>query len=704
MAARLDSAVRAAAAGLGACGAAALALPWWTAPPPVLLVPGVPVQAAEVRRGAEVVGLPGSVLLAVLAVAAVGAVAFAPSRVARPVLAAAGAGVAATGIAVLVGWGVTGAPGAWLAAAAGLLALAGAAGRPVLPWLAAAAVAATALAVVTADPAAQHDGPWIRLAAGTGRPVLVGGATAIASDTAVVVLDAHGHTRDLARPDVPGEILGLAGDRVARRIAADRLRVTSLRAADPVDLEIYAIAAVGPVGPDGTLWLRADGDPPGAVRVFDPGVYQGRQRLAATYLPVLSIGFPPGTVPVDPARSVPLADGGLRIVDRDGGPRLERIQPTPAAATVDVLAGGSDPACGLTGAARDAYLAGATTPPAPAPDGGIWLATADRLVRVDPAGTMRATAPPPGPVTAMIATPAGDVDVIVAGERAGLWRLPTAATTLVDLPPTPACTPHPPRAGPPVAFVPVGATGPEVGTALAVTGRWASQAHGDLAGVSGATRVPLGRRDGPLPVPVVPDGSGGVWWTERAGRGHVVAVHARPGAATERFPAVAAPDDAAPVPDLGGRAPLLASTTGLAAAAPGAAVPPVTGPVTGGVVRADGRGWFLADGRLVATAGSAVLGTLVDAGDRRSEPAPAAVQLARGVPPAQLALTGAHLALDASGRPVVVCSDGVVLRADPVTGAVTAIAQDPLLVAPTTVEGGIVQNTDGTLQRVDLPD
>jgi hypothetical protein len=45
----------------------------------------------------------------------------------------------------------------------------------------------------------------------------------------------------------------------------------------------------------------------------------------------------------------------------------------------------------------------------------------------------------------------------------------------------------------------------------------------------------------------------------------------------------------------------------------------------------------------------------------------------------------------------------VVLRADPGTGAVAAIAQDPLLVAPTTVEGGIVQNTDGTLQRVDLP-
>jgi hypothetical protein len=125
--------------------------------------------------------------------------------------------------------------------------------------------------------------------------------------------------------------------------------------------------------------------------------------------------------------------------------------------------------------------------------------------------------------------------------------------------------------------------------------------------------------------------------------------------------------------------------------------------VTGGVVRADGRGWFLADGRLVATDGATLLGILVDAGERRGDPVPAAVQLARGVAPGRLALTGARIALDATARPVVVCADGVVLRADPGTGAVTAIAQDPLLVAPTTVEGGIVQNTDGTLQRVDLP-
>ncbi len=719
MAARLDSAVRAAAAGLGLCGAATLALPWWTATPPVLLVPGTPAQAADAWRGAQAVGLTGTLLIGALAVAALVAVVLAPARTARPVLAASGAALAAAGIGVLIGWGATAAPGAWLATAAGVVVLGCVVGPPRLPVLVAAAVAATTVAALpVVERVGGRAGAWVRLApsaagppragaiavpAGPARLVIVAGATAVATDTAIVGLDGHGHARVLARPDVPGEILGVAGDRVVRRIAADRLRVTSLRADDPVDLEIYAVTAAGPVGPDGSLWVRADGDPPGAVRVFTPETYEGPQRLAATYLPVLSIGFPPGTVPVDPAAVVPLRAGGVRIVDRDGGPRLERIVPTPAAATVAELAGGSDPACGLTRAARDAYLAGATTAPAPAPEGGVWLATADRLLRVDPDGTLRMAADPlPGPVTALLATADGAIDALVVD--AGLWRLPAAATTLVDLPPTPPCTPHPPRVGPPVTFAPVGTTGPErAGTPLAVTGRWASQVRADVAAVIGAERTPLGQRDDQRPAPVVPDGSGGVWWLEQAGPRHRIAVHARPGAAAQRFAEVPAPDGAVPVPDLGGRAPLLTSASGLAPSVPGAVVPPVPGPVTGGVVRADGRGWFLADGRLVATDGATVLGTLVDAGDRRGDPAPAAVQLARGVTPDRLALTGARIALDASERPVVVCRDGVVLRSDPDTGAVAAIAQDPLLVAPTTVEGGIVQNTDGTLQRVDLP-
>lgn len=715
MAARLGSAVLATAAGLGACGAATTALPWWTAAPPVLLVPGVPAQAADRWRGAEAVGPLGTGFLVLLALAGIVAVAVAPRRIAGPLVAAAGAAIATAGACVLLGWGATAAPGAWLAVATGLLTVLGALGRPVLAVVGAVVLAAAAVvAVPGSGPAGERSGAWVRLApfaagpplsgaatlpAGPARLVTIGGTTALATADAIVALDEHGRSRIRARTDVPGEILGVAGDRVARRTAADRLRVTSLRADDPVDLEIVAVAAVGPVGPGGSLWLRADGDPPGAIRILRLDGYQGRQRLAATFLPVLSIGFPPGTLPVDPAAAVPLASGGLRIVDR----RLERITPTPASAAVEVVVGGADPACGLTRTARDARLDGPVAAPAPAPDGGIWLAAGPRLLRVDPDGTLAATADPlPGPVTSLVVNATGDVDATVSGGAAvaGWWRLPAAAAVPGELPPTPPCVPDPPRVGPPVTFVPVGTTGAERGgIPLAVTGRWASQVRGRVQAVTGADRVSLGERSEPVSGPLVPDGSGGVWWLERgAAPGGRILVHGRPAAAPERSTEITAPADAALVPDLGGRPPLLATADGLVGAGPA-----LHGPVTGGVVRADGRGWFLADGRLVATAGATALGPVVDAGDRRTDPAPAAVQLARGVAPAALALPGAHVALDPAGTPVVVSADGVVLRVDPATGAVAVIAQDPLLVAPTAVEGGIVQNTDGTLQRVDLP-
>ncbi|WP_281690302.1 hypothetical protein [Pseudonocardia thermophila] len=720
MPARLDSAVRATAAGLGLCGAAALALPWWTAEAPVLLAPGAPVLAVDVWRGAAVLGLAATVLVAALAVGAALAVLFAPVLPARLALGAAGAGLVAAGAVVLAGWGPTSAPGAWLTAAAGVLVLAGASGRPLLPVLLAAAVAAALVVAVPGPLAAPgRSGAWTRLAAvspepprsgpaappdGPARLGTVAGGTAVATGTAIIRIDDSGLAQVVARTDVTGEILGIAGDRVAQRVAADRVRVTSLRAGDPVDLEIHAVTAAGPVGPDGALWLRAAGDPPATVRLLDLRLHHGRQQIPATYLPVLVIGFPPGAAPLRLEETVPLGQTGLRIVGRPSGARLERIEPTPTAARVDLLAGGADPTCGLTRTARDAHLEGATAPPVPAPDGGTWLATATRLVRVAPDGTLQVAADPlPGPVTALHVTPAGDVDVLVAGPAAGLWRLPAAATTLLDPPPTPTCVPHPPRAGPPIAFVPVGTTGAERhGTPLSVTGAWVSRARSEVALVSGGTRVVLGRRDDPEPGPVVPDGSGGVWWLERVAAGQGALVHARPGSPPERFPPVPVGEDTLLVPDLGGRAPLLASASGLAGAVPDAVARALTGPVTAGVVRADGRGWFLADGRLVTTDGTTGT-TVVDAGDRRADPTPAAVQLARGVPPSELALPGAHLVLDGAGRPVVVCADGVVLRADPATGAVVVIAHDELLVAPTTVEGGVVQNTDGTLQRVDLP-
>jgi hypothetical protein len=71
------------------------------------------------------------------------------------------------------------------------------------------------------------------------------------------------------------------------------------------------------------------------------------------------------------------------------------------------------------------------------------------------------------------------------------------------------------------------------------------------------------------------------------------------------------------------------------------------------------------------------------------------------VPPTRLALPRAHAGLDARGRAVVV-TDGVVLAVDD-AGTVTPVAQDPRLDAPFTAAGGLVQDDDGTLSRVDLP-
>ncbi len=80
-------------------------------------------------------------------------------------------------------------------------------------------------------------------------------------------------------------------------------------------------------------------------------------------------------------------------------------------------------------------------------------------------------------------------------------------------------------------------------------------------------------------------------------------------------------------------------------------MPVVGGRVAGGVVRADGRGWLLADGGLVALDGDHVLGAVIDPGDRRADTTPVAVQLANGVAPAALALPRATVALDGAGRP-----------------------------------------------------
>ena len=113
-------------AGLAAVAAAALLLPWWRAGAGPVLLGGRPLRAlpADSWTGVEVAG-GRALVVAGLAVVAV--VAGAPPRAktgGRACVVAAGAAAAACGVAALVGWGPTGAPGAWVAAAAGVAAVA----------------------------------------------------------------------------------------------------------------------------------------------------------------------------------------------------------------------------------------------------------------------------------------------------------------------------------------------------------------------------------------------------------------------------------------------------------------------------------------------------------------------------------------------------------------------------------------------------
>ncbi len=727
-----------AAAGLAALGVACVILPWWRAAvPPVLLVDGPPQPlAADTWTGVELLGAPLTIGLAVLALAAAvgqagwraaGATSH-PSgpprtppvgcevirRGARCAVAAlVGAATAAGAGRVLATWGPSAAPGAWVAAALGVAAVLVAVGpRPVWATLAAALVGALVTGIPRTADTAAADGPFVRLADLADTDELRSGATAlpIASGLRLTVIDgapaavtddgiataAHGRVDVLARVPADarvrhaGGILGVAGGRVARFAAPGMLLVTGLRAGDPTAVRVMGVAEASPVGSDGTVWLRGYGEPTATVRSLDLAAYDGATTLDVTVLPVVTIDAPVGAAPLTAPDLLPVPGGALRRT----ASRLERVTAAPGRTVVTPVAGGLDPACGLTAVARSAAL-GAPGPFAPAADGGAWVAADGRLVHVGADGVLRAVrAPLPGPAIALGTSPDGTL--LVATRQGALWALPPTAP-LEDLPPTPSdCVPDPPPAGPPVALVPIANTGTDrLGVPLGVDGRWASGTRdGQITAVSadGRIRTPLGtRQDGTLG-PVWPDGSGGVWWLEGT-----TPVHARPGGPETRLPPEALPAGGLTlVPDLGGGPPLVATSTG-AYRLDGTRV--ADGPVTGGVVRPDGRGWLLVDGRVLALSDGRVLGPVID-GDGPAAPVP--VQLARNVPPARLTLGDAALGLDAQGRAVVL-ADGVVL-AITADGAVRPVAQDSRLTTPIVVEGGLAQyGDDGALLRVDLP-
>lgn len=456
-------------AGLDLVAVAALLLPWWRAGhTPALLVagPSLPLRP-DTWAGWEITGgVSAAVLLALVAATALAAVALRGRRpvVVRALVVATGVVAATFGVSALVSWGVTAAPGAWVATVAG--AGAGAvAGRPMSRVGASAAllVAVAASLLPGAPPRLRAEersaGPFVQLAEAeapvlrSGAPglrtsppdtrlVVVAGEPAVAAADGLARLDEDGRTEVLARVpqrDRHGVVLGVAGDRVARWVSADAIAVTGLRPGDPLAVVVDRVAPgrAGPVGADGSLWLRAAGDPPGTVRRLDLAAYRGAQFLAATALPVVLSAAPD----LDVRELLPVSGGALRTGADARGGHVERIAAGPGAMVRTVLAGGAIPACGLTRTARGTHLP-AVGPLTVDAEGAVWFPVAGRpgepgtLVRLAPDGLLAAVPHPlPGPVRTLAAAD-GAIDMIVAG--AGWWRLPDAPAELAELPPTPA--------------------------------------------------------------------------------------------------------------------------------------------------------------------------------------------------------------------------------------------------------------------------
>jgi hypothetical protein len=705
--------------GFAAAAALLLPLPWWTAPraPVVLVGTGPPARGeAAGQAGWELAGPVSTTLLVALVVAAAVLLAVRRSGAARVVLVLAGATGVAVGAGVLVGRGAS------LPAAAAAVCGAGAAVLAALglPAILAVALLAAVVPVLPGGPVngAAPDtggaaGPFVRVArldAAGAVAVVVDGRPGVVTADGLAVLDAAGRAEVLATtPDGPPErasIIGVAGGRVVRWSAADAVTVTALDERDPVAVTVHGVSAASHLGADGTLWVRATSDPPGAARLLDLAQRDGEQTADATYLPVFAIHGPTASAAVDVATLLPVGAGAIRTVPQEAGQRLERLSGDASGrTTVTLLAGGLDGTCGLTRSGPASFL------PQPGPlaadgEGGVWFVTGPapdgRLARLGPDGVLRAVAAPlPGAASSMVVTPGGE-PVLVLADAAGpaLWRLPDPAAALTDLPaPAPGCTAAPAPLAPPVALVPVGRTGRDpLGVPLSADGRWASAGPGgEIAVVApGGARTPVGVRADGGAGPVWPDGSGGVWWVEAPG----APVHGT-AAGTERFPPVSQ-EGSALVPDLGGRPPLLVTATGALRVGSRSPVPVVGGRIAGGVVRADGRGWLLADGGLVALDGDRMLGAVIDPGDRQADTTPVAVQLAKGVAPAALALPRATVALDGAGRAVVVADDVVLAVGD--DGSVSVVAQDRRLVGLPVfaAEGGLVAHDRGDLLRMDL--
>ena len=340
-------------------------------------------------------------------------------------------------------------------------------------------VVAAAVAVVPAGPTPSPramTGPFVPVAAvGTfplrsgeaglaatddARPIVADGAAGVVSRAGVVVATADGRARVLARLDrgAPAPI-GVVGDRVVRWISADSVAVTGLRAGSSVDVVVRGVSEAGVLGADGSVWLRSDADPVGTVRRLDVVRLDGEQRIAATYLPVVTIQE--AEPPVDLRTVLPVRGGGLRNLATAG--RLELLTGTAAGIATTPLAGTR---CGAAGVANLDRAA--------ADRSGVWFvlvsADGERLAHLDPAsdGAVRAVpAVLPGTVTALAAPGDGSLlfvardsrerGALAASRRVGrAWshrrpagRLPARALTHAAAPPRLPPQPQAARRGSP---------------------------------------------------------------------------------------------------------------------------------------------------------------------------------------------------------------------------------------------------------------
>ena len=132
----------------------------------------------------------------------------------------------------------------------------------------------------------------------------------------------------LARPDrgAPAPI-GVAGDRVVRWVSADSVAVTELRAGSPVDVVVRGVSEAGALGADGSVWLRSDADPVGTVRRLDIARLDGEQRIAATYLPVVTIQE--AEPPVDASVRQRVAATFCHQLHRGGGDGFTSVHVSP---------------------------------------------------------------------------------------------------------------------------------------------------------------------------------------------------------------------------------------------------------------------------------------------------------------------------------------------------------------------------------------